>query len=390
MFFYYFIFFSAFFIWFYAAYSFFQTYKEYRTKILYKVFFSLLNFTFFICLFFNPRAWSSLFKISLPEFFGSFYYLSFSILSLLMVSLVVKDLFTLFFLRPYEKMKKEKIPHPRRLFLKRSFSLFALTNTTALPALGYVSAGQPLMRDVFIHDPLFPQDFGEIRALQISDLHVGPIIKKEYVEKVREMILLKKPHFIFYTGDMVDGDVSELSSHFEPLKDLRGTLGNFFVTGNHEYYSGVTQWLDFFKAEMGCEVLMNENRILTINGKKLLIGGVNDYAATRFNKNHFSDPAKARGKEEVDYAICLAHQPKSVFKVKDAGFNFMCCGHTHGGQYIPFNLLVALVQPYVRGLYNHKGMPLYVNPGTGHWGPPNRFGIPAEVSHLIFNHQSSS
>lgn len=388
MIFYYFIFFAALFHWFYGSYSFYRTYKDYKHLKKFKFALALLNLAFAICLLLNPRVWQNLFGIKLYEMMTPLYYFMLSLMSMILVSFIIKDLFIILFLRPIERNQKDANNQSRRKFLRNSFSVFALANTTVIPAIGYAQAKKPTLKEVPILDPHFALEFGELTAIQVSDLHVGPIIKKEYIQKVRDLILLKKPHFIFYTGDMVDGNVADLGPEFEPLKNLRGSLGNYFVTGNHEYYSGVTQWLDFFKNEMGCEVLMNENRILSINGKKLMIAGVTDHSASRFNKAHKTDPIRAKGVDQVDYAICLAHQPKSVYKVKEAGFNFMCCGHTHGGQYVPFNLLVAMVQPYVKGLNNHDGMPVYVNSGTGYWGPPNRFGVPAEVTHFNFTHKS--
>ena len=113
------------------------------------------------------------------------------------------------------------------------------------------------------------------------------------------------------------------------------------------------------------------------------MAGVNDYSGGRSEENHVSDPAAAiKDSPQADMKVLLAHQPRSIYKASEAGFDLQLSGHTHGGQYFPFNFLVGFFQPYVSGLHDHNGTSIYVSNGTGYWGPPIRFGAPSEITEI--------
>jgi predicted MPP superfamily phosphohydrolase len=204
---------------------------------------------------------------------------------------------------------------------------------------------------------------------QISDVHVGPTIKR--------------PDLIAVTGDVVDGSVQELAPHTAPLARLKARHGAYLVTGNHEYYSGEPDWTEQFK-RLGLRVLMNEHVVLTHKGARLVIAGVSDYSAHHFNPQQRSDPATALKNAPSDAAarILLAHQPRSASAAAAAGFDLQLSGHTHGGQFWPWNLFVRMQQPFTAGLHKLNQLWVYISRGTGYWGPPTRFGVPSEITFL--------
>jgi predicted MPP superfamily phosphohydrolase len=218
---------------------------------------------------------------------------------------------------------------------------------------------------------------------QISDIHVGPTIKRNYVDGIVNAVNGLEADLIAVTGDVVDGSVRDLAPHTEPLKRLSAKHGTYFVTGNHEYYSGERAWTAEFQ-RLGLRVLMNEHVVLTHQGAQLVIAGVADFSAHHFNPAQRSDP-KAALKDaptHVSPRILLAHQPRSATAAADAGFDLQLSGHTHGGQFWPWNHFVRFQQPFTAGLHKLQNLWIYISRGTGYWGPPNRFGAPSEISRI--------
>lgn len=218
---------------------------------------------------------------------------------------------------------------------------------------------------------------------QISDVHVGPTIKRGFVEKVVALVNGLKADLIAVTGDLVDGSVQQLSPHTAPLAGLAARHGVYFVTGNHEYYSGERAWTEEIR-RLGMQVLKNEHVVLQHDGALLVLAGVTDLSAHHFDAAQHSDPAAALHGSPVDAGarILLAHQPNSATAAAGAGFDVQLSGHTHGGQFWPWNLFVGFFQPFTAGLYRLQNLWVYVSRGTGYWGPPNRFGVPSEITHI--------
>ena len=218
---------------------------------------------------------------------------------------------------------------------------------------------------------------------QISDVHVGPTIRKPYVDKIVDAVNALQPDVIALTGDFVDGPVQELAPHTAPLGRLRARHGAFFVTGNHEYYSGAAAWLAEFR-RLGLRVLLNEHAVITHQGAPLVLAGVTDYSAHHFNPDQRSDPQAALAGAPLEAAakILLAHQPRTAAAAATAGFDLQLSGHTHGGQFWPWNLFVRFQQPFTAGLHRLNALWVYVSRGTGYWGIPNRFGAPSEITRL--------
>ena len=220
---------------------------------------------------------------------------------------------------------------------------------------------------------------------QITDIHVGPTIKQHYLQAIVRKVNALEADMVAITGDLVDGKVSELAAHVAPLSQLRSRHGSFFVTGNHEYYSGAQAWMAELR-RLGVRVLLNEHVVLDHAGPHgsaaLLVAGVADYTAHHFDPAHKSDPQAAlRGAPaHARVRLLLAHQPRSAMAAADAGFDLQLSGHTHGGQFWPWNHFVRLQQPFTAGLHKLKDLWVYTSRGTGYWGPPKRFGAPSEIT----------
>ena len=218
---------------------------------------------------------------------------------------------------------------------------------------------------------------------QISDIHVGPTIKRAYLDAIVDVVNGLQVDMIAITGDLVDGSVQELTTHTAPLARLSAVQGTFFVTGNHEYYSGALAWIAEVR-RLGVTVLLNEHVVLVHAGHEVVLGGVTDFSGHHFDEAHRSDPVAAMSGAPAAAAIriLLAHQPRSASAAADAGFDLQLSGHTHGGQFFPWNLFVPLQQPYTAGLHRLRELWVYTSRGTGYWGPPKRFGAPSEITYL--------
>lgn len=255
--------------------------------------------------------------------------------------------------------------------------------TFAIAALGNLwgvrtAWAGPKVVEIDVRLPHWPSEAPPFLLAQISDLHVGPLIKKPYVEKVVAKLNALHADAVAVTGDLGDSFVHELTEDLAPLRDIRSRHGTFYVIGNHEYYWNAQSWMKAGRA-LGFHVLFNEGEKIAHGNGHLWIGGVPDYSAGNASQPEKALPKKSAGDMPK---ILLAHQPKSVFAAAKAGFDLMLSGHTHNGQFFPFNLLVGKFNPYSKGLNQHENLQVYVNVGTGFWGPPLRLWVPAEITLL--------
>ncbi|WP_116810791.1 metallophosphoesterase [Steroidobacter cummioxidans] len=250
--------------------------------------------------------------------------------------------------------------------------------------IGYINARR-VARVVHVDVPIanLPAALHGFSIAQISDIHVGPTIRRDYVEGIVAAVNRLEADAIAITGDLVDGSVRELASHVEPLSQLRARYGTFFVTGNHEYYSGERAWTRELR-RLGMRVLMNEHVVVDHEDAKLVIAGVTDFGAHHFDPVQRSDPFAALAEAPADAGakILLAHQPRSAPEAAAAGFDLQLSGHTHGGQFWPWNFFVRFQQPFTAGLDRLGSLWIYTSRGTGYWGPPKRFGAPSEITRI--------
>jgi predicted MPP superfamily phosphohydrolase len=261
----------------------------------------------------------------------------------------------------------------------------------AVPALavlativGYLDARRPpRVVDVEVLLPDLPSALEGFTIAQISDVHIGPTIKRDFVRGIVEIVNSLEADLIAITGDLVDGSVQQLGEHVEPLSGLRARHGTYFVTGNHEYYSGAAAWVAELQ-RLGLHVLLNEHRVLTHDGAPLLLAGVTDYGAQHFDPAHRSDPraALSGAPAALRPRVLLAHQPRTAAAAAEAGFDLQLSGHTHGGQFWPWNLFVRLQQPFTAGLHRLGSLWVYTSRGSGYWGPPKRLGVPSEIARV--------
>jgi uncharacterized protein len=260
--------------------------------------------------------------------------------------------------------------------------VLALTMFVTLAGL-VIARRRPHVVEVDIPVTDLPEALHGFSIAQISDVHVGPTIKRGFVEGIVALVNGLKADLIAVTGDLVDGSVQQLSLHTAPLAGLAARHGAYFVTGNHEYYSGERAWSAEI-GRLGMRVLKNEHVVLKHNGASLVLAGVTDLSAHHFDAAEHSDPAAALRGAPADAGakILLAHQPNSATAAASAGFDVQLSGHTHGGQFWPWNLFVRFFQPFTGGLYRLKNLWVYVSRGTGYWGPPNRFGVPSEITRI--------
>ncbi|WP_206956743.1 metallophosphoesterase [Trinickia acidisoli] len=276
---------------------------------------------------------------------------------------------------------------PRALSLDRlrvdtaaAVPLLAVLST----AIGFVNARRRA-KVVSIDVPIdeLPAALVGLTIVQISDIHVGPTIKARYVDAIVDAVNRLEPDLIAVTGDVVDGSVAKLARHTKPLGRLTARYGTYLVTGNHEYYSGAAQWVAEFE-RLGLHVLLNEHVVLEHQGTPFIVAGVTDYSAGHFDEAHRSDPAAAlaHAPRDVRFKLLLAHQPRTALAAANAGYTLQLSGHTHGGQFFPWNFFVRLQQPFTAGLVKLDALWVYTSRGTGYWGPPKRLGAPSEITRL--------
>lgn len=257
----------------------------------------------------------------------------------------------------------------------------------ATGGLGVLALRQGLgpveVKEVTVPLQRLPRALDGLTIAQLTDVHVGPTIGRDFVEEIVEKTNALRPDIIAITGDLVDGSVERLRERVAPLGRLSARFGVYFVTGNHEYYSGADEWIAELR-RLGIRVLRNERVTLGDGDALLELAGVDDYSSRGYAPGHGPDLKRAlAGRDPARPLILLAHQPRAIHEAAQRGVGLQLSGHTHGGQIWPWSYFVRLQQPYVRGLHQVGDTFLYVSCGTGYWGPPMRLGAPAEVTRIV-------
>ncbi|MFB7407671.1 metallophosphoesterase [Streptomyces sp. NPDC056202] len=264
----------------------------------------------------------------------------------------------------------------RRLFVSRVVGGAAAA--AAVGTVGYGTYGVlrgPRVKRVTVPLAKIPRAVHGYRIAVVSDIHLGPILGRAHTQRIVDTINSTQPDLIAVVGDLVDGTVENLGSAAEPLARLRARHGSFFVTGNHEYFSGADAWVDHVR-ELGLRPLRNE-RVEVAAGFDL--AGVDDIAGE--SEGQGPDFGRALGdRDPARAAVLLAHQPVVVHDAVRHGVDLQLSGHTHGGQLWPGNYLAELANPTVAGLERYGDTQLYVSRGAGAWGPPVRVGAPSDIT----------
>ena len=280
--------------------------------------------------------------------------------------------------RPW--VRSSGVPDPsRRLLLARGLAVTAGVASAGVVGTGMVTAlGPPDVRRVDVPLRALHPDLDGFRIAVVSDIHLGPMLGRGHTERLVGMINETSPDLVAVVGDMADGTVDELGPAAEPLRDLVSRNGSFFVTGNHEYFSGYQQWVGELD-RLGVHPLRNERTTITRGAGGFTLAGVNDVTGRSMGDGPDFDRA-LDGRDASAPTILLAHQPVQVEEAAKRGVDLQLSGHTHGGQAWPFHYVVGLGQPSLAGLSQVDKTWLYVTRGAGFWGPPVRIGAPPDIT----------
>ena len=259
----------------------------------------------------------------------------------------------------------------------RAVSLTILYAAGALSLIGLVQARWPRIRRVSIPIENLPEELDGYRIVQWSDVHIGPTIQRGFVQSLVDRTNALDADAVAITGDFVDSALEESRDHIEPLRGLHARDGAFYVTGNHEYYWRASEWIPALQ-RVGLDFLKNEHRVIARGGARLVMAGVTDPVG---RYTHKQDPDRALAGAPSDaIKVLLSHRPQTAKAADRLGVHLQLSGHTHGGQFFPFNLVIRKFQPIVAGLHRVGATWLYVNRGTGYWGPPTRLAVGGEIT----------
>ncbi len=270
------------------------------------------------------------------------------------------------------------------LAVARGRALAVLALLVVLVCAGMVSALGPVrVRPVEVTLPRWPRALDGFRIVQLSDLHLGPLLGRDFAQRVVEQTNAVEPDLIVITGDLVDGSVANDGPEAAPLRGLRAQHGSYFVTGNHDHFSNADDWVAEL-GRLGIRALRNDMAVIGEDEACFALAGVEDRQARMVVGGAGEDLPRALRDHQPDRpVILLAHQPLIFREAAEQGVDLQLSGHTHGGQLAPFQILVRLVYSrYVAGLYRRGDSQIYVSRGTGFWGPPIRLLAPAEITLL--------
>ncbi|WP_077800356.1 metallophosphoesterase [Streptomyces sp. JHA26] len=263
----------------------------------------------------------------------------------------------------------------RRLFVSR-----VVAGAAAAAAVGTVGYGTygvlrgPKVKRVTVPLAKLPRAAHGFRIAVVSDIHLGPVLGRGFAQTVVDTINSTQPDLIAVVGDLVDGSVKDLGPAAAPLSRLGARHGAYFVTGNHEYFSGAEQWVAEVR-RLGLVPLENARTELP----HFDLAGVNDVAGE--DEGQGPDYVKALGDRDRDRAcVLLAHQPVQIHDAVEHGVDLQLSGHTHGGQLWPGSLVAGAANPTLAGLERYGDTQLYVSRGAGAWGPPTRVGAPSDIT----------
>lgn len=271
-----------------------------------------------------------------------------------------------------------KIPkdNKRRLFFKKSIDLasIAFASSVTVKAIDNAKDSHVETVNIKIKDLNTPY-----KIVQLSDVHIGGLIDKEFISNIVSKVNNLNADLVVITGDLIDTKLDYVYDVVDELKNLKSKYGTYFIPGNHEYFHQIERILPYLES-IGITVLGNKNVYIGQKNQGFNLAGVYDVFGYKYG-NFIPDIKEALKDAKNSPTILLAHQPKYILEIENKNIDLLLSGHTHGGQIIPFNFLVRLAQPYVKGLHKHNDkIQIYVNKGTGFWGPPMRLGTQAEIT----------
>lgn len=275
--------------------------------------------------------------------------------------------------------KRVQVDQSRRKTLKLIFDVTMLIAAFAYLLRGFSQGVQfPQLNRVKVKVKDFP--FEKFNIIQLTDVHVGRTIKRDFIEELVKTTNALKPDMVVITGDLIDLPISQIEYDLYPLKDLNAPT--YFILGNHEYFHGVGEALVYIK-ELGIIPLLNEHVVIGKGNQQFNLVGLTDVMGHRVDFYPPDPKAAYKNIDQNKACVVLAHQPRMITEMDEYRCDLMLSGHTHGGQIFPFGLLVMTAQPYLAGLYEHAvNRQIFVSRGTGYWGPPLRFLAPSEISQI--------
>lgn len=278
-------------------------------------------------------------------------------------------------------LQKTPLSNARRNFFKKSLDISSLVAASSVTSVAILEARFVTLEKINIKLQKLKKKY---KVVQLSDVHIGGLIDASFIKEIVTKVNLLRPDVIVLTGDILDMDVSKIQAPLKELKNLNAKYGTFFIVGNHEYFHNINIIIQEIK-KLGIKVLENENVYIGEVGEGFNLAGVYDVFGYKAG-HHIPDiNAALKNRQKDSPTVLLAHQPKYIEEVK-SGVDLMLSGHTHGGQLYPFKFLVALVQPYISGLHQHnEELQIYVNKGTGFWGPPMRLGATSEITEITLS-----
>ncbi len=297
-------------------------------------------------------------------------------LSTLVVLTLVKDLVLLVLLIFRVRLKKGRI------------LLISVTSLSLLGTLlGYIIATTPQIVEVELPVRGTNSSIENLKIVQITDTHITNLISADWLGNVVEMVNEQNPDIIVVTGDFADLRLPDTENRLADFSKLRARYGVYGVLGNHEYYGGqLEEWVKTMNS-LNVKILENENVIIEHEGVNILLGGITDNTATSRGINVPDTDKAIKSDTTSALKILLSHQPQNAVAASASGFDVQLSGHTHGGQFFPWNFMVDAIQDYFLGYYDVNGMSLYVSPGTGYWNIPNRLGTKSEISVINFKNK---
>ncbi len=275
-------------------------------------------------------------------------------------------------------LQRTVLSQKRRDFLKRSLDVGSVAVATIVSTKSIYNTRFVELQRVKIKIKDLKRSY---KIAQLSDTHIGGIIDAEFIKNAVSKVNELKPDIVVITGDLIDVKISTASEALNELKNLKSRYGTYFIVGNHEYFHGIDEIIQTVKS-LGIRVLENENVYIGKDGQGFNLAGVYDVIGYRAG-HHLPDIDKALLGKKESPTVLLAHQPRYIEHIQ-GGVDLVLSGHTHGGQIYPFKFLVKLQQPYISGLHRHsEDLQIYVNRGTGFWGPPMRLGASAEITEIV-------
>ena len=275
----------------------------------------------------------------------------------------------------------------RRAFLARASAGAALGTAGGLFVIGARNAfGEVAVKEVPVGLARLPKALDGFKIVQLTDVHIGAMLDGRFLDGVVETVNRQKPDLVVITGDLVDGSTRLIGADVARLGGIQSRHGTWFITGNHEYYSGAGDWIPFLD-KLRIPTLVNSRVVIGDKGPggaSFDLAGIPDRQGTLFVPEHEPNLGRAlEGRDPERELVLLAHRPNPITEAAAHGVGLQLSGHTHGGQFFPITAIGELVHPYNAGLHRHGDLTqIYVSCGTGFWGPPIRILAPSEVTSI--------